>query len=378
MVINKLKVIVLGCGKISEVYMNNLKTKFNIIDLVGCCDVDKAKQHEKSKKFGIKEYSFEEILLDERVDIVVNLTPPTIHYKTTKILLENNKNVYTEKVLALEFAQGEELVKLAKSKNLFLGSAPDTFLGGAMQTAKYLIEKNIIGTVTSCVATLNRDVNYISEKYPFTMSQGGGIAYDYGVYYITTLLSILGNVEEVSGYSCIENPKRKHTFTSLDNFEDDYELVNENILVGNLKFENNVYCTLHFNSNNIQPEIPNFAIYGTEGIMYLPDPNYFGGDVKLLLKGQKEPFIFPLKFSYCKNERGIGVAEMAWAMTKKRENRTSKELALHTLEIMHGIGESAKSKSYYSMTTNFVKPKILTHCQFGEEYDSENEFSLVN
>ncbi|MFV0504268.1 MAG: Gfo/Idh/MocA family protein [Lachnospirales bacterium] len=378
MIINKLKVVVLGCGKISNIYINNLKSKFNIIELTGCCDTNKIKQKETSEKFHIKEYTFKEILTDKNIDIVVNLTPPSIHYRTTKTLLENNKNVFTEKVLALKFEEGLELVELAQNKKLYLGSAPDTFLGGAIQTVKYLIDKGIIGTITSCVATLNRDVNYISEKYPFTMEQGGGIAYDYGIYYVTALLAILGKVEEVNGYIGITNPKRKHTFTSLENFEDEFELINENILIGNLKFQNNIHCSLHFNSNNIQPEVPNFAIYGTEGIVYLPDPNYFGGDVKVLLKGQKEPFIFPLKFSFFENERGMGVAEMAWAIRRKRENRASKELALHALEVIHGIGESTKNKKYYKMKTNFNIPKILTHCSFGKEYDSENEFSIVN
>ena len=132
MTIEPVKVAVIGCGMISDAYLSAMINKFKILDVVGCCDRNADKAQEKAQKYGIKALTLEEILADDSIEIIVNLTTPLAHYPVIKQLLEAGKNVYTEKVLSVELEHAAELVKIADQKNLYLGAAPDTFLGSAI------------------------------------------------------------------------------------------------------------------------------------------------------------------------------------------------------------------------------------------------------
>ncbi len=150
MKIQPVKTAVVGCGAISDAYLGTMTNKFKILDVVGCCDRNPEKAQGKAQKYGIKALTMEEILADDSIEIVVNLTTPTAHHSVIKQLLEAGKHVYTEKVLAVELDHAAELVKIADQKNLYLGAAPDTFLGSAIQTARYVVDSGMIGEITSC------------------------------------------------------------------------------------------------------------------------------------------------------------------------------------------------------------------------------------
>ena len=150
MKIQPVKVAIVGCGGISDSYISTMMNKFKILEVVGCYDRNAEKMNAKSQKYGIKAMTPEEILEDPSIEIVVNLTAPTGHYAVIKQLLEAGKHVYTEKTMTVELEHAAELVKIADEKSLYLGAAPDTFLGSAIQTARYVVDSGIIGDVTSC------------------------------------------------------------------------------------------------------------------------------------------------------------------------------------------------------------------------------------
>ena len=154
MKIQPVKTAIVGCGAISDAYLTTMTNKFKILDVVGCCDRNAEKAQATAQKYGIKVLSMEEILADASIEIVVNLTTPTAHYPVIKQLLEAGKHVYTEKVLSVELEHAAELVKIADQKKLYLGAAPDTFLGSAIQTARYVVESGMIGDITSCYCCL--------------------------------------------------------------------------------------------------------------------------------------------------------------------------------------------------------------------------------
>ncbi len=365
---DKVGVAIVGCGAISQIYFENLINNFSIIEVLGCCDLNKNLADKYADQYGIKSMELEEIINNDEIEIVVNLTNPDAHYEVIKGLLEHGKHVYTEKVIAPEFEQAKELATLAESKKLLLCSAPDTFLGAAIQTAKWVVNSGMIGKVTSSVAVLQRDANLLAEKFPFTVRKGGGIGIDVGIYYTTAMINILGEVKEVCGMSGILFPEQTHYFVKNGNFEESYVQESETYLVGSLQFSNGCVGTLHFNSRSIRMEKPYVAFYGTEGVLFLEDPNLFGGDVKVILKGQTEPIKVPYTHAYHENNRGLGVAEMAWAMRKGRKPRAHASMALHALEILTGIVESQSVHSFYQMKTEFCIPDILPKGYLGEEY----------
>lgn len=371
------KTAVVGCGRISRAYFETMIHKFKILDVIGCCDIVKEKAEDTARQYNIKAYTMEELVKDPSVELVVNLTIPPVHYEVTKQLLEAGKHVYTEKVLAVGLEKAAELVKLADEKKLYLGVAPDTFLGSAVQTARYVVDSGMIGEITSCYCALNRDGSVSAERSNLGIMPGGGIGFDVGIYYVTALLSILGPVTEVSGIMRTRNKMRTHYF--IDRIGEPYEMECENILAGTVEFENGVVGNLMFDSNSIfiVPEQPSLVLFGTQGIMYMADPNSFGGDVKVILKGHNQPFVVQQDHAFSEESRGLGVAEMAWSMRKGRKNRANKEMAYHALEVLHGIGLSSESKSTYFIRSTFEKMPPIPRGYLGSHYLGSNEESGI-
>ena len=368
MKIQPVKTAIVGCGAISDAYLTTMTNKFKILDVVGCCDRNSEKAQVTAQKYGIKVISMEEILADASIEIVVNLTTPTAHYSVIKQLLEAGKHVYTEKVLSVELEHAAELVKIADQKKLYLGAAPDTFLGSAIQTARYVVDSGMIGEVTSCYCAFTRDGDILNRAFPFTAKPGGGIGFDVGIYSITALLSILGPVKEVSGIVQTRKPQRPNY--SLENFGEPFQVECENLMSGILQFAGGTIGNILFDSNSIfiLPEKPSLVLFGTMGIMTMADPNQFGGEVKVILKGNNEPFTMQQSHAFTDECRGLGVADMAWAMRAGRKNRASKEMAYHALEVLHGIVKSSDTKSNQVIQSTFEKTPPIPRGYSGQTF----------
>ena len=368
MEIEPVKVAVIGCGMISDAYLSTMKKKFKILDVVGCCDRHAEKVQEKAQKYGIRALTTEDVLADASIEIVVNLTTPTAHYPVIKQLLESEKHVYTEKVLSVELEHAAELVNIANQKNLYLGAAPDTFLGSAIQTARYVVDSGMIGEVTSCYCAITRDSELFSRAFPFTAKPGGGIGFDLGIYYITALLSILGPVSEVSGVVQTRQPQRQ--LHSLERFSEPFQIECETLMAGTLQFACGTVGNILFDSNSIftVPERSNLVLFGTLGALYMADPNNFGGEVKVILKGNNEPFIMQQSHAYTSDCRGLGVAEMAWSLRNGRKNRANKEMAYHALEVLHGVVRSSEMKSIHILQSTFDKMPPIPRGYSGQGY----------
>ncbi len=364
--IQPVKTVVIGCGMISNIYLRNLKNLFHSIDLIGVSDIRRESAEEKAKIYGIpRVMTLEEIEASDEAELVVNLTGPDVHYSVIKQMLMAGKHVFTEKTLAITLEEGKELVHLAGEKGLYLGAAPDTILGAGIQTAKKAIDSGFIGKVTSCFASINRNHPLLSESFRFIQNgPGGAFPMDVGVYYVAALLSLLGPVERVSGFS-VQAPVHEKEFFFMDNRER-WQLEGSNLITGTMQFKNGALGVVHFNGLNINQEVPLLYIYGTEGILQLGDPNTFCGEVKLI-REMGEPCILPFThgydgsvvldnptpYEYTYGHRGVGVAEMAWAIRRGRKCRCSKEFALHTMEVLCGIEQAFAEGKTYVMTTDF-------------------------
>ena len=362
----KIRVAVSGCGSISDIYMSNIKScKFQVLELVGCSDLYPAAAQAKAEKYGCKAMTTEEICADPSIDMVINLTIPAAHYPVIKQCLEAGKHVFSEKMIAVELWQGQELVKLADEKGLYLGVAPDTFLGASVQTAKYIVEQGLIGKPVSAHAAISRNYGIYGEFLTHLCKRGGGIGFDMGGYYLTALASILGPVKAVSAFTAINEPHRVNTRIGAPNYGKEYDLEDANVITATMQYENGVLGTLHMNSDCILDETYSLVIYGTEGILYMGNPNEFGSPVYIqkTLSGKVE---FPLTHGYAENSRGVGAAEMAWSILKGRKNRASKEMAYHVFELMHGIKTSAETGKMVTLESTFETPAGLPSGYMGD------------
>lgn len=392
--VKPVKVAVVGCGIISHVYLRNMTRLFRILDVVAVCDLNPELAQAAAKEYGIPQVmTLEEICACPEIELVVNLTGANVHYEIIKKLLLAGKHVYTEKTMTSRLEQAREVVALAEEKGLRLGVAPDTVLGASIQTARWAIDHGLIGDVTSCVVSINRDQNLNSERFRFLRGEGGALPYDVGIYYVASLLMLLGPVTEVTGFGAPARTRRKQ-FLFNESDPDEWTIPGNNLVAGSLRFQRGALGMLHFDGNTIGAECSTFRIYGTEGILELGDPNLFGDPVRLL-KAENPPCTLPMTHGYnggCVlddatdfekgyGNRGIGVAEMAWALRQGRPHRLSKEMGLHALEILCGLDQAAESGDVYRMTSTFTTSPLRsgiysTMWMGGARADSE--LSLVD
>lgn len=358
MEIPTVKAAIIGCGVISDIYIQSLQNKFKIIDVVACYDLNQEKMEAKAQEYHIAARSYDDILADESINMIINLTNPKAHYDVIKQALNHGKHVFSEKMIAVNLEDGKELCDLANEKGLRLGVAPDTFLGAGIQTANYIVSKGLIGQPLSAVVSLNRDFDIYADIFPHMNQKGGTLPFDTGCYYMTALASILGPAKRVTAFGRTYKPNRIGKRVDRPWFEETSTVEDNNILTAVVEYENGVLCTVHFNSENILSEEPVLNIFGDDGILKLGDPNNFDSP-NLLQKPNNEITTFPFTHGFRENSRGVGAAEMAWSIAKDRPHRASMEMAYHVFELIHGMYISAHDGQIYEMKSTFKKPQPL-------------------
>jgi len=349
---NKIKVGIVGCGAISGIYLKNLTGLFENTEVKAVCDLDRDRAEQAAVKYGVeKVYTLEEMLSDPEISIVANLTTPNSHYSICKKVLAAGKHVYVEKPLCVEFAEGCELVALADEKNLLIGSAPDTFLGAGIQTCINLINDNQIGVPKSATAFMMCHGHESWHPDPeFYYDRGGGPMFDMGPYYLTALVNMLGPVEYVAGITGMAYEER--TITSKKKYGKRVKVEVPTHINGILKFKSGAIGNIITSFDVWGHNLPCIEVHGTTGSLSVPDPNSFGGPVKL--KSQREEWgDIEMTLPYSDNSRGLGISDMAYAMTEGRINKASGKVALHVLELMHGFHWASETGKNYILTTTF-------------------------
>ena len=347
---------VMGAGAISDIYFENMINRFDNLYVKSVCAGHLASAQKKAEKYRISATTLEEMLADPEIKLVVNLTPAHAHYGIIKAALEHGKHVYTEKTLTDDLKKSEELVSLAREKGLYLGSAPETFLGGALQYAKKVIEEGLIGEINSFSISANRNNDMLLDAYAYMRQPGGGIVCDYGVYYCTALVTLLGSVKRVG--SIVRTPYPTHINTMPGNPLEGQlmETPNESEVSAIMQMANGITGTFHINADSIFADQAFFYIYGTKGILILPDPNQFAGPVRLIRQTEEfwkhtEPEILWKPEEGEVNFRGIGPSEMAETILHGTPYRATAELACHVHEVLTAMlagGEEGAFKDIFS------------------------------
>ena len=370
-----IRVGVVGSGLISSVYLKNMIERFDILEVAGLCSAHYENARRRADEFGIPAYaSLDAMLADGRVDLVVNLTPAPAHEAIIRRALLAGKHVYTEKVMTTSHASAEALKALAASKGLWLGSAPDTFLGAALQTARRAIDDGLIGEVTSFAFAANRDNNFLTPFFRFLNLPFGGVAYDYSVYYFTALCSLLGPVARVAAAVRAPYPTHRDIDLNSDTFGQDIPTPNESEISVVITLRNGVSGTAMVNADSVIEDQHFFAIFGTKGILYLPDPNGFGGEVRLQPNWAHDRQSAAAKalenrFGFTDNSRGVGPAELAWSIRANRPCRAGADMACHVLEVIDAIIESGRTNAFVEVESTFERPEPLKE---GSEREEES------
>lgn len=394
MSLKPVKVAVIGCGTICRMtYMPNLMNKFQIVEVVGVSDLIAERSKAMAEKYGIRQMTNEEIYADPEIEIVCNLTYPESHFEVSRDAMMAGKNVYCEKMMACDFEQATELMRIAKEKGVMYTTAPDTFLGAWEQTARKYIDDGIIGRPVSihaqhtCAYRPNSAIFDVSpDSFFFPLHPGGGLPFDWGGYYLHTMLNLLGRVNRVTGFGGTFEPEMRYTHPKHPKYGETFEVKTPTSVFGALEFESGVHGTFHLTSDSFNTE--SFVMTGTEGTLILGNPNNFDGTLKLVRTNMKEkPFSFgapgggangapvaasqlgefampetvelPMLFGYNDSSRGVGLADMAYALRNGRRPRAHCDIGYHAIEVIHGIIESGETGKVYTMTSKFERPAPL-------------------
>ncbi len=352
------RVGILGCGVISGVYAAKLAAAPDV-EVVACADLVSERARALAAKHGIREVLEPEKLLGHPdVEVVLNLTVPAVHARLSQAALDAGKSVYGEKPLALGLADGRRLLESAASAGLRLGCAPDTFLGGGLQTCRKLVDGGAIGEPLAANAFFGSAGPESWHPSPqFFYQRGGGPLFDLGPYYLTALVHLLGPARRVTGSARISRAKREITSQPLAGTIMDVEVATHVASV--IDFASGPVATLITSFDVQTSRAKNIEIYGTEATLAVPDPNTFGGPVQIRRRGEKEWTDVPLTHANAAQSRGIGLLEMVRAQRAGVPHRASGELACHVLELMEKSVVASETGRHRAIETRCARPAAL-------------------
>jgi len=362
--IEPMKVGIIGCGAISGTYLANSK-KFDAFDVIAVADKRLEAAEARAKEFDIpKACSVEEILADPDVETIINLTPHFAHGPVGISALSAGKNIYNEKPLAVYREEGQKMLSLAKEKGLRVAGAPDTFLGGAWQTARKLIDDGVIGEPVGAFICLmarrgvrpgqqrTRPDGYVNFYSTDFFEFGVTWSFDRGPYYLNAIINLLGPVRRVTGSA-------RKTWEERDDVFGRVKVNAPTHIAGVMDFVNGAVCTFIMTSDVYDTGLPHIEVYGSEASLRCIDPNNFGGQLYLRKYDSNELEPVECLFGYNSNSRGVGIADLASAIRNKRPHRVSGEMAYHVIDIIHGFHDASKEDKHVILQSTCERPAPL-------------------
>ncbi len=371
------KVGLIGCGHIAETYFKAHKY-FNNFKIIKCADINHLAAKKCASFYKIEALSVKNLLRDKEIEIILNLTVPKAHYEVSKKALLHNKHVYTEKPMAINIKDGKKLLQIAKRKKLYIGNAPDTFLGGGNQKSKELLESNFIGKINlgNIIFAYPGVQSYHPNPEPWFAKKEGGPVIDMGPYYLTALVNLLGPAKQVWG-SLMWNKKNRIIGIGARKGKS-IRVLCPTTYLGTIFFKNKTIIRFTLSFDVIAHHRNHIELYGDKGSILVPDPNMFGGSVYTCKKlggtwkehktnrmplgkiNIREKSLRANEAPINANYRGVGLAEMAYCIKKKKKHRCNGELSFHVLDIIQSIMRAAKKKERINIKSTCKIPKKFT------------------
>jgi hypothetical protein len=348
---------IIGCGNISATYLTAAKY-FPVLNLRAVADINLVASKLRSSEFGIPATSVQEVLNDKKIEIVINLTVPKAHVDVGMQAIAAGKHVHSEKPLGITVAEAMLLRKAAAAKSLRLGCAPDTFLGGAQQTCRKLIDEGAIGRVVAGTAFFLCPGHETWHPNPgFYYLKGGGPVFDMAPYYVTTLVNLLGPIKRVTSLASRSRSERVVKTGSLAGKNFPVEI--DTHVSGMLEFVEGAIVTIVMSFDVVRHGHRPIELYGTKGTLLVPDPDFFGGQIEIS-HGGADWEIVPTEFPYADRDyRIIGVADLAHALRENRPHRASGDLAFHVLEVMEALHLSSDRAVHIEISSRIERPAAM-------------------
>jgi predicted dehydrogenase len=360
---------IMGAGNISAAYLR-LAPLFKGLEVRGVADIVPEAAKKRSEEFNVPAMTPDELLKNSEIDVIVNLTIPATHYQVTMDALSAGKHSYSEKPFVLTLEEGKSVRKAAEERNLQVGSAPDTFMGGAHQQVRSIVDSGKLGKIMSGTThVMSRGMEHWHPNPSFFFQPGAGPVLDIGPYYVTDLIQLIGPVRRVTAFTGMARSER------LVTAEGPYkgtviEVGTPTTIHGVMEFHSGAIVTIGASWDVSSHGHHNIELYGTEGTVYVPDPNFFGGDIvvadengnKQTVEAWDHPFnvINNLPGQQGRaNYRTAGLADMMQAIEQGRPARCGLDVALHAVDVMTSLLKAGESGEVVTLTTTCERPAAL-------------------
>ncbi len=349
---------IVGAGYISTIYLRNLTTRFDNVRVVGLADLMMDRAREQAATFGVEAMTVDELLDHPEIELVVNLTIPAAHAEVGMQAIEAGKSIYTEKPLATTPGDARKLLTMAADRGVRVGAAPDTFLGGGLQTVRALLDEGVIGRPVAATGMMLTAGHERWHPNPdFYYQPGGGPLWDMGPYYLTALLALLGPVTRVVATASTSFATR--TIQSGPRAGEIVPVDTPTHIMTLLDFAGGARGSLTTSFDVHDTNGSTLVLYGSEGTLRLPDPNTFGGPIERLAPGADTWESIEPRYPFTDNSRGLGVSDMARVLREGGPHRASGEMAAHVVDIMAAALTSSDEGRHILISSSFDRPAPL-------------------
>lgn len=343
---------VVGLGVISSQYLETLGAHPGV-RIAATADLDPARAAAVAERFdGCRALTVDQLIADPDVETVLNLTTPTAHAEVALAALRHHKNVFGEKPLAPGMEDASRIVAAA-TPSTWVGCAPDTVLGTGVQTARAAVDAGRIGRPVAAAATWVSSGHEAWHPNPdFYYSEGGGPLLDMGPYYLTSLFHLLGPVKRVAGAS--SRPRSVRRIASGPRAGEEIPVEVDTHVTGVLEHVDGAISTVTFSFDAAATQAAAIEVHGETGTLCLPDPNCFDGEVTLRGPGQDAWSTVPTSAGYERGGRGVGLLDFVTGGA-----RSDGSIALHVLEVMTSLLDSAHTGERIELTTTAERPPLV-------------------
>lgn len=347
----------IGCGSVSNAYLPVL-TKCPFAEVVSLCDIKPERAQRQAERFKIAHHypHIDAMLAGEAFELLVDLTDMQAHERLNRQALEAGKHVWSEKPIANSLAAGQELLRLAKSKQLRLWGAPIT-----VQSPQFaFMARQLAAGRLGRVAAAHADYGHEGPTWSaFFYQKLGGSMPDLAVYNLTTLTGLLGPAKHVTAMLSIVTPERTVSDKGrIKVTEEDNAMVlldHGNGVISHVQSGFN-YFNPHGHEGREETR-HTISIVGTAGFMGLVGYDWQPLGVDLATKEA------PKLTRYETDAKGYiwqqGAALAAECLATGRELLVTPEHALHVLEIITAARESSATVRRVRLTSSFKWPLVV-------------------